>query len=166
MKVKLKRDEVHLIYTTLFSLPLDVKFSKIFNCYVEMILASLKDLFTCIDTLKSNTEPSKEYLKFMEKRSILEKYYTTEVNGQIVIKEETREEFDRLYKELMDEYYEDVIEHDSFGSEVGNFLNEVIEVEIEKIPFKYFPENLSREFYQILNMLRKESDAEIVGKFK
>lgn len=166
MKVKLKRDEIHLIYTTLFSIPLDLRVHKVFNFYIETILASLKDYFTPIDALKRDMAPSGEYLEFMNKRKELQDKYTSEVDGKVFIIESTKETFEKLYKELIEVYSDYVIEHDSYGAEVGTILNEVIEVEIEKIPFKYFPDYLPRDIYQVLNSLRKESDEELLGRYK
>lgn len=164
MKISLKRDEIHWIYTSLFSLPVDLHIDKIFQFYVDINLKKLYNEFICVDSLKRSMVPSEEYKEFMEKRLVLERKYTSEVNGKRIIIEETRKEFEDAYKALMDLYSSDVIEHDSYGSEIGNILNEIVIVDIEPIPFKYFPKILPREFYQVLNVLRKESDEEILGK--
>jgi hypothetical protein len=173
--LKINRDTLFCLYLALKNLPSGMLYSKLFLFYMEKNLALLEKEFEMIYSLKESTDPKGEFLEFLQEKNALVLRYALKdenekvlfyENGDIRFTEEDVILFERDYVELINRHATAIKEHDSYCNEVGQLLEEIISVQVEPIPFKYVPNSLPKEYFEYYKLLIKESDGDIVEKYK
>lgn len=168
MKISLPRKTLHKSYKVLYELYSRSTHKSIFRHFLKSNLEKLQKDFEIVESLYISLEPSVRFLEYRELVTELQnEYCEITPEGQITFKNESlKDEFYEKYKILTQDYSSDVVEHDSYSSEVSTMLEDTIEVTIDPIPFKWFPEDTTAEEYDALVLFRKETDKELEGILK
>ena len=164
--MKTTNNELLYYYAVLNNLKsTSIDFHKIFLYYIDLNLCRMKDLAESALALRQSTAPSKEYIEFTNKKQeLIEKYCAIDDNS-ITINEETKDEFNELYQLLIEEYGKYVVEHDAYSAEIGRFLDFEISIDEVKIPWQYFPNEMSSSIYDVIKHFIDGDESDIKGKF-
>lgn len=160
--MELKRHAIVDIYETLTN-EFKGEYNKFFIYHVSKIKSSLEGERSAI--LEAG-RPSDDFLDFeRERRDLVLKYCEKDDDGQPIrngnnikvvsgLEQETQDALNDLgtrYKETLDKRKSDIQEYEIF-------LNEQVDVELEPIPFKYIPDNISQNVMDTLMPIIKMED--------
>jgi predicted transcriptional regulator len=135
--------------------------NKMFVYYVSKISKSLEDEKKLI---LDAGKPSQEYLKYeSKKRDVLNTFGVKdehgklkEIDGKYNIILEKKEEFQKEWKDLIETFKEEIDKRKKELVEFTKFLEEDVEINIDKIPLKLIPEIITKEKMDILLSIIKE----------
>lgn len=162
-KIKVTREEIISIWNVLYKLK-DLK-TKALSFYTKRNMDLIEKEIEAITTLQQSAEQSEEYKKFIKDRiNLCEKFCDKNDDGSSVIVENryifstNPDKVEKQFKKLTDKYFDVISEHDQTVNNLVMLLKEEIEIEIVKIPFNLFPNDIN---YSEIELIVKETPDEI-----
>ncbi len=137
--------------------------NKMFVYYVSKIRKALEEERKLI---LDAGKPSQEYLKYESKKKELinkccekdESGKLKEFNGNYKVILDKKEEFEKEWKDLVETFKEEIDKRKNELKEFTKFLEEDVEVNVDKIPLKLIPDIISKEKMDVLLSIIKEDN--------
>lgn len=157
MLMTCKREELYKMYTVLKNLK--GNFSKWFQVSIYDIMNSIE---SSIKSIEEIIKPSDGFIEFEKKRNqILIDLSKKDENGQPILitnglsksydlLEENKKEAILRINELKMEYKDILKDFEKSQKDIDEIMNSEIEVDIKLIPFKYFPDTLETDVFNVL----------------
>lgn len=160
--VKVTRHRLIEIWNTLYKIK-ELE-DKALSFYIVRNLAFIEDEIKSITTLQNSVKPTAEFNEFEGKRILLAKSMAKKdsegnpviINNVFIFNDNA--EWLEKFNALTTEYKDVIVEHDKVINEYNQLMNEEIEVEFKKIPFKLLPDNIN---YNAVKDIIKETEEEV-----
>ena len=154
-KIKISRFNIEKAAAAFEALGKRTNNNKFFSFFIIRNVHHLIPEVQSINTIRNSMSPSDRVVEYEDKRvnlakSLCEKdengdpSYTVNEFGKKAYKfsDENRVIFNEKFKELSKEYADDLTEFEASVNEFSFLMNEEIEVDINKIAFKYIPDDV------------------------
>jgi vacuolar-type H+-ATPase catalytic subunit A/Vma1 len=159
----IKRKDLLNVYFAIKSLSNTSDYSKWF---VYLITETEEKIKNVVSAILSVSKPKDEYLEYEKLRDqIIKKYAERNDDDEFIIDNDYIKIDERYKDQIQDEFknldleYNDVTEvRKKDVAEYKELLNSEIDVDLEQIDFKYFPDNISKKIYLALKPLIKKDN--------
>jgi hypothetical protein len=161
----IKRKDLLNLYVAIKNLKADAEYNKWF---ILLALNTEEKLKPIVNNILKISTPKYDYVEYENLREdIIKKYAEKDENNDFIFTDDYIK-IDNKYKEnvenefkILDEQYKDVIEiRKKDLLDYKELLNSEIDINIEQIDFKYFPDNISKKQFNALKVLIKKDNNE------
>lgn len=142
--------------------------NKFFMFALEKNKATIKQILSEIDNKRTELIPS-GYVEFENARlALLNEYAERDESGNSIIengrvKLTDYEKFSEKFSELRGKYSSAISELEEADRKMTEFLKEDISIDFAKISFKFIPDIITAEQFNVIKVFVKETDEEIMA---